>query len=317
MKTEIKDHTKEAEQRFMDALLKEHFAENKSHDQRKILAIIDKAREEHHPAGAGSSRLYLVKFFMSAAALFVVAAGITLYSLMLKPDNAAAENELTPFLLVTEGGKVFDTKNSEVHINSAKRLGSEEDIIVADSGSAFIIFPDLTKIEAAPESSLSFKELGRKDKLPAWKKKQSIEREISFGNGIFRIDSVSATANLKTDYGKISSRNSKIILMQNEEICYIEVSRGSISFSENGEYGQNLKISAGNCLFIRDGQQPEIMDKAEFRKNETARNEVNKYKSLLIDNKSYDNILVALINKNAVDICLNKEFIRNMMKEAR
>lgn len=316
MKTIEKDHIKsESSQRFMDALLKEHALQEQAGDSAKILAIINKAREGHHLAATGSNRLYLVKFFMSAAALFVVAAGIAVYSLWLKHDKAPGENTVTPFLLVTDGGKVIDAKNSKTHISSAKRLGSEEDIEVASSGSAFVIFPDLTKVEAAPESRLYFKELSPQDKLPAWKKKHATEREISFGNGIFRIDSASGAAVLKTDYGKIASKSSKIILMQNSEMCYIEVCRGSISFTPDGEDGQNLKISAGKCLLVTNGQKPAIMSKNDFRKIENVRNEVNKYKSLLIEDKSYDNILLSLINKNAVDICLNKEFIRNMMRD--
>ncbi|OGV34321.1 MAG: hypothetical protein A2020_04550 [Lentisphaerae bacterium GWF2_45_14] len=310
----------ESEQRFMDALLKEHFSADSSDDAPKIQNIISKlraAKKSHHPRGDRRNRIHFFKVFLSAAALLVLTAGSVFYiKIYGKTGEAEDKNTMTPFLLVAEGGKVIDEKNNKQNITNAKRLSSEENIKVADTGSAFVIFPDFTKIEAAAESQLYFKEL-KSAALPAWKKNPAAERDIFFNSGIFRIESNSRSVLLKNDYGKILSGNSKIILMVTSEMCYVEVCRGTVYFSTNNSAESSIKITQGKCLIIKPGQKPVILKKNGLPAMESDRNAIASYKNLLIDDKSYDNILITLINKNAVDICLNKTFLRNMMRDLR
>lgn len=304
----------ESEDRFMDALMQEHFSENKFSDAQKMQNIINKAHElKKANKPCGSSRIYFSKF-LSAAALFAVVAGLIFYMNFYQKNNIAEDqNATTPILLVADGSKVIDGKNNNQYITKAKRLNSEEKIKVEDSGSAFVIFQDLTKIEVAAQSQLYFKEL-ENTALPAWKRSSATDKKIFFNKGIFRIDSSTSTTAMESDYGRFSG-NSKIILMITPEICYVEVCRGTLYFTGSGADTASLKITQGNCLIVKNGMQPVILKKTDPVKLNSDKNEIAKYKSLLIDDKSYDNILTSLINKNAVDICLNKKFIRNIIRD--
>lgn len=306
------DVREEASRRFMDGALKERFLADPKRDKSHIDNIVSKVRASgfsiHKKGGVFPVWTVLFKGIGIAASIALVA---TVCVHFLKSGFGSHQEELKPFLLTASSCKVYEGGAVASAASGAKKLRGDEILNVAEKGSAFVIFPDLVKLEVVAGSSLKLvpDEIRKaSSRFPVAQK-----RDIVFADGIFRLDTSSTRVVASVGTGSVSASDAKLVLINKAGSCYGELVRGTALLSLKGKEGEAVKVSAGDRFIL--GSEIAVSRKGGATDKSIAgmMPQVDAAKKLLIDNGKYDNLLIDLLNRSAGDICVRQDTVRRII----
>ena len=314
--SKIEDTRTESGQRFMDGLLREKFSNSHEKDKARIDGIINKIhsleRQTAPMKQVPMSSSYLFKGLATAASLVLVSL-VVLYvfkgSLVGKKGDT---DSFKPFLLVSDKCEVYENGDRKNAIATAKTFTGNETLNVSGGGSAFIIFPDLVKLEIAADSSLKLNppEEGHTDKRFS----AAPTKKIDIHYGVFRLDTSSSNVNVTTEQGTILASDAKVVIIAKGDYCYGEVVKGTVAVSRHGSGDQPLKVPMGSSFILKADSCASHALHTKDASFESIQPQIDVCKKTLIDNRKYDNLLRDLLNRSAADVCLNKGNLRKIIK---
>jgi hypothetical protein len=298
---------------LMDGLLRERFSSGAESDARAVEEIIAALRKER--SKTEKWRVFSVRVWRAAAAVAALLAPVVFYCALkdrfssVNPDSGV----LRPFVLTAAGATVSAAGSADIQVKRAAKLSGPGKVSAGAGGSAFVIFPDLSKAEIAAGGSLSL------DQIPESAAPSRFgapaRRALSTDGGVFRFDTGSAPLTVTFPSGKISADRANFIVAVKPDYCFCEVYSGAVNLSFGGENPQTCSIAKGKSFTVRtvSGMGPVITLGAP----DSLRAEIASAKGSLTDLRRYDNILSELLSKNSVDICLNKDFKRKLINDLK
>ncbi|MDD5729331.1 MAG: hypothetical protein PHV59_12285 [Victivallales bacterium] len=294
----------EADQLLMDGLLTE-FGRNGGENDRDFVAQVITAAETRFTAKKKiRAKFIFIDSVAVAAALTVVCSLLYYFS-----GSAGRKKDIQPCILARSSGGFITADGRKSAIANGMRIKPAAELKIASGNSAFVLFPELSKVEIGAGSDVKFSRLPVSGKAAASGKARN--RELILNNGVIEADIVrqiaGGTLTVRTGAGDIMTANARFVLIKSPELCYLEVKQGTVKLKRLGDRSA-INIEAGQRCVIADGKMLAVSCREGLIADRMLAARVTEYESrLTMRDKGFIDLLLELNKKAKSDICLRNK----------
>ena len=253
-----------------------------------------------------------IQFAMGIAASVLVIGGLLIWGMSFAQLKTVEKPKKASCVLVASSGGELTGDRGRVAMENGMAIEDDDMLKVNDKSSAIVQFRDLTHVELGAGSVARFDQVRPKRNARG---KSEISKRLHLKKGIARMEVIKqeklAPTVVSTPFGRLSTEDARLILVCDDDFCYVEVRDGKVRLKANDQQrplliktGQRVVIGPVSTDTAVASKVASIKDALPDRLNV----QVAGFKSrLTLTNEMIAKLFETLERRKKADICLNQK----------